>query len=55
MEFYREERKAKGKGERGEEGEVGKEEEERKGLRERDARSGGHHSIGKLNFITKLQ
>lgn len=54
MEFYREERKAKGKGERGEEEEVGKE-EERKGLRERDARSGGHHSIGKLNFITKLQ
>lgn len=41
MEFYREERKAKGKGERGEEEEVGKEEEERKGLREREMQGVG--------------
>lgn len=55
MELYREERKVKGKGERGEE-EVGEEEEkEGKGLRERDTRNGGHYSIGKLNFITKVQ
>lgn len=35
MEFCRKERKAKGKGERGEEEEVGEEEEDGKGLRER--------------------
>lgn len=33
--FYREKRNAKGKGERGEEKEVGEEEEEGNGLRER--------------------